>query len=52
MGLDNEITDSDGFGLYAARKGVSDIKIYPSDIIENSYREDFTHVLWINKKNE
>jgi hypothetical protein len=41
--------DSDGYGYYATDNGKSDITIYPSDIIENMYRKDFTHVIWFNK---
>lgn len=45
----NMFTDSDGFGVYATEKGVSDIEVYPSDFTENLYRTDFTHILWYNK---
>lgn len=41
--------DSDGYGYYATDNGKSDIYIYPSDIKENMYRNDFTHVIWFNK---
>lgn len=43
-----ELTDDDGYGLYATEVGVSDIKIYPSDVIEDKYRNDFTHVMWFD----
>lgn len=49
MCVSGTLVDNDGFGLYAARKGVSDIEVYPSDITENMYRKDFTHVVWFNK---
>lgn len=42
-------TDNDGLGRYATEVGVSDIYIYPSDILDNVYRKDFSHVLWLNK---
>jgi hypothetical protein len=41
--------DSDGYGYYATDNGKSDIIIYPSDIIENIYRKDFTHIIWFNR---
>lgn len=44
-----DFTDNDGFGLYASSKGISDIEIYPSDIMHGRYRQDFTHVIWYNK---
>lgn len=42
-------TNNDGFGYYASSKGISDIEIYPSDIMHGRYRQDFTHVIWYNK---
>lgn len=39
-------TDTDGYGYYASEKATSDIKIYPSDILYNLYRTDFSHVRW------
>jgi hypothetical protein len=41
--------DSDGYGYYATDNGKSDITIIPSDIMENKYREDFTHIIWFNR---
>ena len=41
--------DNDGEGFYATEKGVSDIPIYPSDILDNVYRADFSHVMWFAK---
>lgn len=46
------ITDNDGYGKYATETGVSDIYIYPSDILEDKYRTDFSHVIWFNKVKE
>lgn len=43
------IVDSDGYGYYATETAKSNIEIYPSDIIENKYRTDFSHVIWFNK---
>lgn len=40
------LTDNDGYGIYAAKRGISDIIIYPSDVIDGVYRSDFTHVIW------
>lgn len=41
--------DNDGYGRYATETGVSDIHIYPSDVLDNEYRHDFSHVMWFNK---
>jgi hypothetical protein len=41
--------DSDGYGNYIRDDKMSDINIYPSDIRENKYRTDFTHIVWFNK---
>lgn len=41
--------DNDGYGRYATETGVSDIRVYPSDILDNDYRHDFSHVMWFNK---
>lgn len=40
--------ETDGYGYYATAEAKSDILISPSDILENIYRKDFTHVIWIN----
>ena len=44
-----ELTDNDGVGEYASEKAISDIEIYPSDILENKVRKDFTHIAWYAK---
>lgn len=44
-------TDFNGYGYYATAIGKSDIMIFPSDILENIYRDDFTHVIWFKKAN-
>lgn len=41
--------DNDGYGNYATHNAKSDVKIIPSDILENIYRKDFTHVIWFAK---
>lgn len=41
--------DYDGSGNYATEDKESNISIYPSDIIADKYRKDFTHVVWYNK---
>lgn len=46
---DGLFTDNDGIGRYATETGVSDVYIYPSDILDNLYRKDFSRVLWLNK---
>lgn len=43
------LTDYDGFGYYATESAKSDVEIYPSDVLENLIREDFSHVIWFNK---
>lgn len=40
------IKSGDGSGFYASSNGISDIEIYPLDIIHGRYRTDFTHVIW------
>ena len=42
------LTDDNGVGRYATETGVSDIYVYPSDIFDDIYRKDFSHVLWLN----
>lgn len=42
-----DIADMDGEGYYATETAKTDIRIYPSDIIENIYRTEFPYVLWI-----
>lgn len=44
-----EINDNNGYGNYATHNSKSDVKILPSDILENIYRKDFTHVIWFKK---
>lgn len=39
-------SDEDGVGYYASESSKSDIKIYPSDVIENILRNDFPYVIW------
>lgn len=46
------LADTDGIGYYATADGKSDIKIMPSDVKENIYRNDFSHVQWFEKKEE
>ena len=41
--------DDDGWGYYATETTKSDIVVYPSDIKEGLYRNDFTHVIWVNR---
>lgn len=42
----NHYTDEMGYGRYATDNGVSDIQVYPSDILDDKYRKDFSHVVW------
>ena len=43
-----ELKDVDGIGYYATETTKSNIIVCPSDILENIYRTDFTHILWLN----
>lgn len=43
---EEHITDEDGYGFYADKKIATDIKIFPSDIMTDMYRKDFTEILW------
>ena len=35
--------------LEILKEAKSNIEIIPSDILENIYRNDFTHVIWMNR---
>ena len=48
LSLSGEMTDKDGYGFYATQTSVSNIRVYPSDIVNGIYRDDFTCVLWID----
>lgn len=47
-----EITDADGYGYYATENGKSNIIIYPSDVLDNKIRHDFSHIVWFNRIEE
>ena len=49
MCKDGWLIDYDGCGNYATEDKISDIIIYPSDIIDKTYRKDFDYVIWFNK---
>ena len=49
MAKQKMLVDSDGYGYYAAGSAKSDVEIYPSDVLENIIREDFSHVIWFNR---
>ena len=44
-----ELTDMGGEGYYATETAKTDVRVYPSDIIQNIYRTEFPYVLWIGK---
>lgn len=46
---DGYFIDDDGYGYYATVDGKSNVMVIPSDITEDLYRSDFTHVLWFNR---
>ena len=48
LSLSGEMTDKDGYGFYATQTSVSNIRVYPSDIVNGIYRDDFNCVLWID----
>ena len=39
----------DGHGRYATEDKMSDIYVYPSDIMSGTYRHDFSHIIWFNR---
>lgn len=41
--------DEDGYGYYATELGKSDILIYPSDVLDDKVRKDFSHVIWFDR---
>lgn len=47
--INGYFVDGDGYGYYATTDGKSNIIIIPSDVTEDIYRTDFTHVIWFNK---
>lgn len=49
LSLSGEMTDKDGYGFYATQTSVSNIPVYPSDIVNGIYRDDFNCVLWLDR---
>ena len=45
---ENTLNDEMGEGYYATENAKSDVRIYASDVLENVYRKDFSHVIWFN----
>ena len=43
------LTNYDGHGRYATSDQASNICVYPSDVMMDTYRHDFSHVIWFNK---
>lgn len=41
--------DYDGHGYYATSKGISNILVVPSDIINGNIDRSWTHVIWFDK---
>jgi hypothetical protein len=39
----------DGHGRYATSDQASNICVYPSDVMLDIYRHDFSHVIWFNR---
>lgn len=42
-------TDDDGYAVYASETHVIGGRLYPSDILTDSYNRHATHVVWFNK---
>lgn len=49
MCRDRSFIDYDGHGRYVKYQQISDIMIYPSDVIAGKVRNDFTHIMWFNR---
>ena len=43
------LIDYDGHGRYATAKGITDIIVRPSDVLNMMYSKCFTHVMWFNR---
>lgn len=41
--------DPDGYGLYVRKDKVSNIEIYPDDMLHGAIRTDFESIIWFNK---
>jgi len=46
---DGGFIDSDGSGNYVKNNKMSNINIYPSDILYDTIRTDFDTIIWFNK---
>lgn len=44
--LRGKYSDGEGYGMYATKTGISDVVIYPSDVIDEKVRSDFDQVVW------
>ena len=42
-------TDYDGYGVYATKKGYTDIIIRPSDVLHNRHKIEYPYICWFNK---
>lgn len=42
-------TDYDGYGVYATKKGYTDIKIYPSDVMHDLHKVEYPYICWFNR---
>lgn len=47
--LHNAFIDYDGYGYYAMKDKMSDVKIWPSKFEEKGRDNRFTHVVWFNR---
>lgn len=43
------LINDDGYGLYASENKATNVTIKPSDITDNYYNDEYTHVVWFNR---
>ena len=41
--------DYDGYGVYATKKGYTDIIIRPSDVLHNRHKVEYPYICWFNR---
>lgn len=46
---DRSFIDYDGYGLYSDGEKLSNMSIYPSDVLANRHRKEISHVVWFNR---
>jgi len=43
------LIDYDGFGYYGNEKEISNITVYPSEVMKKGLDKNWTHVMWFNR---